>query len=249
MPQPPQRGVDRGEDVLAGQTAAVRARASSGSTPWSRRTSSSRRSSFGSSRPVTTSLTPSEYMSAVSKNVMPPSTARRTIGSAAASSSIHGPPRRRRRSSSSRGRSARRAGRSPPSRTLLHRVDLRPRRRLAVQRDAEHDQRDAGHLDRVGICARTTTPITAAVAGSNATISEYVARGQRAIASWSNTYGTPTRRRRRRCPRRARPGSATPEPRRAADRRDDTQRDEHRRREPVDRRQSRRRATRCASTM
>ena len=48
--------------------------------------------SFRSSRPVATSLPPSEYMSAVSKNVTPPSTARRTIGSAAASSSVHGRP-------------------------------------------------------------------------------------------------------------------------------------------------------------
>jgi hypothetical protein len=55
-------------------------------------TSSSRLSSFRSRRPVATSLAPCEYMSAVSKKVNPPSTARRTIGSAAASSSIHGRP-------------------------------------------------------------------------------------------------------------------------------------------------------------
>src|SRR6266536_1329610 len=36
---------------------------------------------------------------------------------------------------------------------------------------------------------RTTTPITVAVAGRSATNSAYVARGKRAIASWSNTYG------------------------------------------------------------
>ena len=35
---------------------------------------------------MTSSLAPCEYMSAVSKKVTPPSTARRTIGSAAASS-------------------------------------------------------------------------------------------------------------------------------------------------------------------
>jgi hypothetical protein len=53
-------------------------------------TTSSREMYFGSSRPVATSLAPPEYTSAVSKNVMPPSTARRTIGSAPASSSTHG---------------------------------------------------------------------------------------------------------------------------------------------------------------
>jgi hypothetical protein len=55
-------------------------------------TTSSRGISSRSSRPVTTSLEPFEYMSAVSKKVMPASTARRTIGSAAVSSSIHGRP-------------------------------------------------------------------------------------------------------------------------------------------------------------
>jgi hypothetical protein len=44
--------------------------------------SSRRANSLPSSRPVMTSLAPSEYMSAVSKNVTPASTARRTIGSA-----------------------------------------------------------------------------------------------------------------------------------------------------------------------
>jgi hypothetical protein len=43
-----------------------------------------------SSRPVISSLTPSEYTSAVSKKVMPASAARRTNGSAAVSSSAHG---------------------------------------------------------------------------------------------------------------------------------------------------------------
>src|SRR5277367_5443456 len=50
-------------------------------------TTSSRERNLVSRRPVATSLAPFEYVSAVSKNVMPPSTAARTIGSAAASSS------------------------------------------------------------------------------------------------------------------------------------------------------------------
>src|SRR5215213_10966082 len=41
----------------------------------------------------------------------------------------------------------------------------------------------------LGSWARTTTPITAATAGSSATISAYVERAIRAIASWSVTYG------------------------------------------------------------
>jgi hypothetical protein len=41
-------------------------------------------------RPVTTSLSPSEYMSAVSKKLIPASTARRKNGADAASSSTHG---------------------------------------------------------------------------------------------------------------------------------------------------------------
>ncbi len=50
-------------------------------------TYSSRREKIRLSRaPVIRSLAPSAYMSAVSKNVMPPSAARRTMGSAAASS-------------------------------------------------------------------------------------------------------------------------------------------------------------------
>ncbi len=53
-------------------------------------TTSSRAMYFGSRRPVATSLAPPEYTSAVSKNVTPPSTARRTMGSAASSSSTHG---------------------------------------------------------------------------------------------------------------------------------------------------------------
>jgi hypothetical protein len=39
---------------------------------------------------VTSSLTPAEYMSAVSKKVTPASTARRTIGSAASADRNHG---------------------------------------------------------------------------------------------------------------------------------------------------------------
>jgi hypothetical protein len=52
-------------------------------------TTSSRVSSLASRRPVAISLAPAEYVSAVSKNVTPPSTAARTIGSAAPSSSTH----------------------------------------------------------------------------------------------------------------------------------------------------------------
>jgi hypothetical protein len=44
---------------------------------------------LASSRPLISSLMPSEYTSAVSKNVTPASTACRTIGSAASSGSIH----------------------------------------------------------------------------------------------------------------------------------------------------------------
>jgi hypothetical protein len=40
-----------------------------------------------------------------------------------------------------------------------------------------------------GICVSTTTPITVAVAGSSETISAYVARLRRDMASWSKTYG------------------------------------------------------------
>jgi hypothetical protein len=85
----PQRRVDRREDVLAGEAAAV-GPGVIGKYTFVAITSSSRESSFGTRRPVTISLPPCEYMSAVSKNVTPPSTARRTIGSAAASSSIQG---------------------------------------------------------------------------------------------------------------------------------------------------------------
>jgi hypothetical protein len=53
-------------------------------------TSSSRRAIARSARPVTSSLTPSEYMSAVSKKLMPASIARVKNGCAAASSSTHG---------------------------------------------------------------------------------------------------------------------------------------------------------------
>src|SRR5271154_1860750 len=52
-------------------------------------TASSRVSSLETSRPVATSLAPAEYVSAVSKKVIPPSTAACTIGSAASSSSTH----------------------------------------------------------------------------------------------------------------------------------------------------------------
>ena len=53
-------------------------------------TASSRAMYLASRRPVTSSLAPSEYASAVSKNVMPPSTAARTNCPASGSSSTHG---------------------------------------------------------------------------------------------------------------------------------------------------------------
>ena len=52
-------------------------------------TISSREAASASTRPVTTSLAPAEYVSAVSKKLMPPSTAALMIGSAASSSSAH----------------------------------------------------------------------------------------------------------------------------------------------------------------
>jgi len=53
-------------------------------------TSSSRDRSDRRSRPVTASLSPAEYTSAVSKNVTPASTAALTIGAARSSSSTQG---------------------------------------------------------------------------------------------------------------------------------------------------------------
>jgi len=44
---------------------------------------------LASSRPVISSVSPSEYTSAVSKNITPASTARATIGSAASSGRCH----------------------------------------------------------------------------------------------------------------------------------------------------------------
>ncbi len=53
-------------------------------------TSSSRRPNSRNILPVTSSLRPTEYMSAVSKKLMPSSTALRKNGRAADSSSTHG---------------------------------------------------------------------------------------------------------------------------------------------------------------
>ena len=53
-------------------------------------TTSSRRACRPSKRPVISSDTPSEYMSAVSKRLIPSSRARTTKGSASASGSTHG---------------------------------------------------------------------------------------------------------------------------------------------------------------
>ena len=78
-------------------------------------------------------------------------------------------------------------------------------------------------------------PMTVAVAGSSETINEYVARLNRAIASWSNTYGTPTTRLRHPRPAASATGSDERRQRaRTADRRDRDERDEHGGAEPVD---------------
>jgi hypothetical protein len=53
-------------------------------------TASSRRQNSRTNFPVSSSETPAEYMSAVSKKLIPASTAARTSGRAAASSSTHG---------------------------------------------------------------------------------------------------------------------------------------------------------------
>ena len=53
-------------------------------------TSSSSRANFFSARPTTSSLTPREYMSAVSKKLMPASMARRKKGLDSFSPRIHG---------------------------------------------------------------------------------------------------------------------------------------------------------------
>jgi hypothetical protein len=53
-------------------------------------TTSSRRQNSRTKRPVSTSLSPAEYMSAVSKKLMPSSTARWTSGRLAPSSSTQG---------------------------------------------------------------------------------------------------------------------------------------------------------------
>ena len=67
-------------------------------------------------------------------------------------------------------------------------LDCRPD--VSVHRDAgDHERRPPTARLGSGICPSTTTPTTTAVAGNRATISEYVDRGSRAIASWSVTYG------------------------------------------------------------
>jgi len=54
-----------------------------------------------------------------------------------------------------------------------------------MRRHAGDDQHDAGDLDRGRHLPQHQSPISAAVAGSSESISAKVARGSRAIASWS----------------------------------------------------------------
>ena len=80
--EPAQRGVDARPGCACGTGRDRSGPDRSGSRPWWRaRSPRARRRAWRSSRPVISSLTPSEYMSAVSKKVTPASTARRTIGS------------------------------------------------------------------------------------------------------------------------------------------------------------------------
>ena len=83
--QAAERIVDRAHDVRPRQPGAHEARVPSGSRPWSR--SRPRRAAPGRARPVpvTSSLTPFEYMSAVSKKLMPCSSARTKNGRLSAS--------------------------------------------------------------------------------------------------------------------------------------------------------------------
>jgi hypothetical protein len=62
-------------------------------------------------------------------------------------------------------------------------------RAWAAERHAEDHEGDATQVGSARQLMETSTPINVAVAGSRATNRAYVARGRRAIASWSNTYG------------------------------------------------------------
>lgn len=55
----------------------------------------------------------------------------------------------------------------------------------AVQRDTGDDERDAEQFSRGRHLASTRTPITVALAGSNDSSNAKLARGRRAMASWS----------------------------------------------------------------
>ena len=89
-PQPPQARLARLHDVLAREPATGSAPSPIGLKTLVARTISFRSPYSRSARPVTSSLTPSEYMSAVSKKLMPASMARRKKGRASSSSSTHG---------------------------------------------------------------------------------------------------------------------------------------------------------------
>jgi len=54
-----------------------------------------------------------------------------------------------------------------------------------MHRDPDRDERDAKSSIGERICPSTNAPTIAAVAGSSASMSAKVARGSRAIASWS----------------------------------------------------------------
>ena len=84
--EPPQRGVDRAITCLRDRPRPLGPPAV-GIKLGRQHVLVARRSILPSSRPVISSLAPPEYLSAVSKNRTPPSTAARTIGSAAASAS------------------------------------------------------------------------------------------------------------------------------------------------------------------
>ena len=87
--QPAQRGVDRGQDVLAGQAAVVRAVRHGVEDLGREHVVVAGGKNSPSSAPVTSSDAPSEYMSAVSKKITPASTAARTSGRLASMSSTH----------------------------------------------------------------------------------------------------------------------------------------------------------------
>ena len=87
-----QAGVHLGQDRLPGEARAVRARRASDRGPWSRSPARRGRPNSLSARPTISSLLPAEYTFAVSKKLIPASTACRISGRLASSSSVHGWP-------------------------------------------------------------------------------------------------------------------------------------------------------------